>query len=106
MPNEYELINGKFQHVILEGSSYDVGKQQGELIKKVPDWVNFVSSTNLDLNKMGFKNFKELQHFFNEYCPGINDEIQGLADVLKIPIEKLSFTALATYLKVSLNVAK
>ena len=29
----YDLIKGEFQHIILEGSAYEVGKMQGQLLK-------------------------------------------------------------------------
>jgi len=33
MNRDYNLVNGKFQHIILEGAAYEVGKMQGETLK-------------------------------------------------------------------------
>jgi hypothetical protein len=34
MKDEYTIREGTFQHIVLEGTSYEVGKMQGEIIKE------------------------------------------------------------------------
>ncbi|MFB0522421.1 MAG: hypothetical protein ACETV1_01500 [Candidatus Bathyarchaeia archaeon] len=33
MNRDYNIVNGMFQHIILEGTAYEVGKKQGEILK-------------------------------------------------------------------------
>lgn len=47
------------------------------------------SSAEVNPSKLGFSSFKELQSFYEENCPGITDEMQGLADSLGVGPEKL-----------------
>lgn len=107
---EYNLVNGNFQHLILEGTAYDVGKMQGMILKNNKEMrtridksistflaqSGFLSSAKSDLKKIGFSDFKELQAFFEEYCPGLNEEMQGFADGLGIELRNILFYS-ATY---------
>jgi hypothetical protein len=90
MNRDYNLVKGKFQHVILEGTAYEVGRKQGEILKKDEEMRARIESTissflsqlgvstdgKPDLKTMGFQDFKELQGFFEEHCPGLNEEMQ------------------------------
>jgi predicted choloylglycine hydrolase len=87
---EYTIIKKDFQHVILEGTAYEVGQQQGEILKRQdPEAARWYASGKTEPRKLGFKDFEELQAFYEEYCPGITDEIQGLADGLGVKPDKL-----------------
>ncbi len=110
MSQEYNLVNGDFQHLILDGTAYDVGKMQGKVLKNNKEMrtrieksistflaqSGFLSSAKSNLKKMGFSDFKELQAFFEEYCPGLNEEMQGFADGLGIELTEVPFYS-ATY---------
>jgi predicted choloylglycine hydrolase len=89
MSDNYTNIDKKYSHVVLEGSSYEVGKQQAELIKNIEPIVKWMTSGNIDPKKLGFDDFESLQNYFEEFCPGINDEIQGFADALEVSPEKM-----------------
>ncbi len=107
MIQHYNLIEGEFQHVILDGSAYEVGKMQGEILKDNKEMrtriektissfltqLGLPSSQKPDLKKMGFQDFRELQTFFEEHCPGLNEEMLGFADGLGIEVSKLPFYA-------------
>jgi predicted choloylglycine hydrolase len=81
LSEKYNLIRKDFQHIVLEGTAYEVGQQQAEILKKQnPDAAKWFASATTDPKRMGFDSFEELQAFYEEYCPGITDEIQGLAD--------------------------
>lgn len=85
MSEMYTTIKKGFQHVILEGSAYEVGRQQAEILKNEnPDVAKWFASASVDPEKMGFGTFEELQAFYEEYCPGITDEIVGFADGLSV----------------------
>jgi len=51
--------------------------------------AKWFSSAEISPSKLGFSSFEELQSFYEENCPGITDEIQGLADSLGVGPEKL-----------------
>ena len=105
MKTGYDLIKGEFQHIILEGTNYEVGKMQGELLKKNNEMrirvettimmflkqLGYLSFGKPDPKKMGFQDFKEMQAFFEECCPGLNEEMQGFADSLGLKIKELPF---------------
>jgi predicted choloylglycine hydrolase len=86
----YSMIKKSFQHVVLEGSSYEVGLQQGEILKKEnPEAARWFASADVNPEKIGFNDFNELQAFYEENCPGITDEIQGFAEGLAVSPDKL-----------------
>ncbi|MFI8710035.1 C45 family autoproteolytic acyltransferase/hydrolase [Bacillus sp. NPDC077411] len=71
----------------LEGNSYEIGRRQGEEIKKNPYAMNvLVSSESIDESK--FKNMKKL---IEQYCPGLNEELEGFADALGVKSSYLNF---------------
>jgi len=87
---EYSLIRKDFQHIVLEGSAYEVGRQQAEVLKREnPEAAKWFASASVDPKKMGFGSFGELQAFYEEYCPGITDEIVGFADGLGVKPDRL-----------------
>ncbi len=99
------LVNGDFQHLVLDGTAYEVGKTQGKILKSDKEMrarieksistflaqSGFLSSTKSVLKKIGFSDFKELRAFFEEYCPGLNEEMQGFADGLGIKLAEILF---------------
>jgi predicted choloylglycine hydrolase len=90
LSENYNLIKKDFQHIVLEGTAYEVGQQQAEIVKKQnPEAAKWFASAKVDPSKMGFATFKELQNFYEELCPGINDEILGFADGLAVKPDQL-----------------
>jgi predicted choloylglycine hydrolase len=85
-----------FKHVVLEGTSYEVGRMQGELLKKDPELVSFYTSPRPNFGSFNKYNLDFVFHFNEEFCPGINDELQGIADSLDVPVEQIIYYA-ATY---------
>jgi len=96
MSQNYDLIHGRFQHVILEGTAYEVGKMQGEILKSKEEAYKFYSSFKTDLKSTGFHDLKELVAAYEEHCPGLLEEIQGLADGLGVEVGEIPFCR-ATY---------
>jgi len=84
-----------FSQVVLKGSAYEVGQAQGETFKSIPGLADFLRSGKGVLPKQDFTAAHKL---FNQYCPGINEELQGLADSLQAPIEDILYYAY-TYLR-------
>lgn len=91
MNDDYNLIEKEFQHVVVEGDHYEIGKQQGEIVKKhAPQDIEFYTSQKVDPKKMGFDSFDSLQNHYEAFCPGITDELEGFADALGVPLIQIA----------------
>jgi len=91
MVKAYQFHEIIFKHILVKGTSYEVGQQQGELLKSNTSAVTFFTSNKADLKKVGFKSFKEVQNFYEDYCPGINEEIEGFSESLGTSAENVIF---------------
>ena len=82
-----------FRHVVVEGTSYDVGKLQGHMLKEDPEQYKFITSLPPGINQKKYSKseFKKIKDFFTEYCPGINEEIKGTADALGAVEEDITY---------------
>ena len=98
MNTNYELIKSKFFHLNLEGTSYQIGQSMGKFFKTNVGFVNFLSSGKLNYQKIGTTDFQGVRSLYEDYCPGINDELQGLADRFNIDSSKLIFYMDSYYL--------
>lgn len=70
----------------LQGSSYELGKQQAVFYKENPKL--------LVLQDKEFVNditFNEIRNMFDEFCPGLNEEIAGFCDALKISPKQIIY---------------
>lgn len=83
-----------FQHVVLEGDAYQIGKTQADAIKHIPQFVGFLRS---GAGKFSPQQFEKVSSQMEHFCPGINAEMEGFADGLGIPAADLVFCAY-TYL--------
>ncbi|MBN1488107.1 MAG: acyl-CoA--6-aminopenicillanic acid acyltransferase [Anaerolineae bacterium] len=77
-----------FNHVVLEGTSYEVGQQQAHAIKEIPGFVQFLRSGE---GKFSPEVFAQITSLYDRYSPGINEEIQGFAEVLEIPASHMAY---------------
>lgn len=89
------MKNLKACYYELEGTNYEVGKLLGEKMKSVPQFMEMQK-----MQKSLFSKQEETQitKMFNEYCPGINEEIEGFADALSLNKFQVIYYAM-TYLK-------
>ncbi|WP_242252927.1 C45 family peptidase [Bacillus cereus group sp. BfR-BA-01379] len=72
----------------LKGSHYDIGKQQGEFVKNHPYLIpQFIQQEHLVSDNY----WTESRNILNQYCPGINEEIEGFCEVLKIPSKHMMY---------------
>lgn len=72
----------------LKGSHYEVGKQQGEFVKNHPYLIpQFMQQENL----ISDSHWTESRNVLKQYCPGINEEIEGFCEVLKIPSRNMMY---------------
>lgn len=74
-------MNLSANHILLSGSSYEVGKALGGFFKGNPGLID-----TLTINEPYISKDDKLQMFrlFDNYCPGINEEIAGFAEALNI----------------------
>lgn len=79
----------------LTGTNYEIGYRLGQMCKNIPPLVKMHTEGVAPLNTQEMNNAKEM---FQTWCPGLNEEIEGLADSLKISINIVTFYAM-TYLK-------
>lgn len=72
----------------LKGSYYEIGKQQGEFVKQhsylIPQFI-------LEENLISDSHLTESRNVLNKYCSGINEEIEGFCEVLKIPSKNMMY---------------
>ncbi|EJV86627.1 choloylglycine hydrolase [Bacillus mycoides] len=79
-------IKGYFSS--LKGNHYEIGKQQGEFVKKHPYLIpQFIQQENL----ISDNHWAESRNVLKQYCPGINEEIEGFCEVLKIPSRNMMY---------------
>lgn len=83
----------QFVHVPLIGDAYTVGRMQGELARSIPGWLDFIRSGKGAFDQ---QSFAQVSGFFERYCPGLNAEIQGLADAAGVAPQEVVYYA-ATY---------
>ncbi|MDP7978045.1 C45 family autoproteolytic acyltransferase/hydolase [Bacillus sp. WLY-B-L8] len=71
----------------LEGNSYEIGRKQGEEIKKN------LHATNVLLlpESIGESKFKNMKRLIERYCPGLNEELEGFAEVMGVKSSYLNF---------------
>ena len=59
MVERYTLREGIFRHITLEGTSYEIGRKQAEILQAVNQgFLTFFTSGKVDPGKYGFATFK------------------------------------------------
>ncbi len=91
MKNEYTIHKRKFEHYILEGSHYEIGRIQGKIIKKNQEAVRMYTSGKFKPKESKFANFDEVYEFYDKHCPGLSEEAQGFAEELNVKLDQLFF---------------
>lgn len=77
----------------LKGTNYEIGTQLGHMILAHPRLKEIFLSSS----KAVSEDDPYIYELFEQYCPGLNDELQGFADVLGVEKSRLLFVPL-TYL--------
>ncbi|WP_094604187.1 hypothetical protein SPSIL_036230 [Sporomusa silvacetica DSM 10669] len=75
-------MENQAQHIILKGSNYEVGRTLGTICKEISGFSNAMRSKTAFLTK---QDETQMHKLFDEFCPGINEEIAGFAEELNIP---------------------
>jgi predicted choloylglycine hydrolase len=84
----------KFQHIILKGGAFQIGKTQADVIHSIPGFSEFLRA---GAGKFSPEKFKQISAQMDHFCPDLNLELQGLTDGLGIPQQDLIYYAY-TYL--------
>lgn len=83
------------RHIKLEGDNYAVGKKLGIMVQSVPGLANaHIMPASIFSKETG----KKVLKLFDRFCPGLNEEIAGFSDILKVPAEQILYYALS-YMK-------
>jgi predicted choloylglycine hydrolase len=85
-PNQVSFI-----HIVLEGTPYDVGRLQGEMLKNDQERARYLTPTLPFLERYSRREAHRALAYFEKYCPGIMEEIQGAADAFGVPVEDIAF---------------
>lgn len=87
-------------HKVYRGSSYEIGRMAAERLIQLGSAQRMVF---LD-EYLGREDEARMKALFKEFCPGINEEIEGFADVLKVPSNQILYYMLS-YLKCGCSTA-
>lgn len=98
MSQEVKNQEVTYSHVILEGTAFEVGQHQGEILRQfAPQYARFLSSPTNGAMNVTKEDAAGLLKYFDKYCPGINEEIEGFASSLGIePWQAAYYTLSAT----------
>lgn len=80
-----------FAHVVLEGTPYEVGRQQGEMLQQDPERARYLTPPLPFLEGYSRREAQRALEYIEAYCPGIREEIQGAADAFAVPVEEIAF---------------
>lgn len=86
-----KTVNANFFE--LKGTNYKIGQQLGYMVLNNP----YLKEIFLSSSKTIPENYKYIYELFDKYCPGLNEELQGFADILGVEKSRLIFVPL-TYL--------
>ncbi|MDR2903274.1 MAG: C45 family peptidase [Clostridiales bacterium] len=79
----------------LSGSSYEIGRQLGGIAAGIPALKNLHTTPVEGFDAEAVRGAREL---FKRWCPGLNEELEGFADALDAPVDRILFYGM-TYLK-------
>ena len=85
-PNEH-VLEVRYQHAIIEGSSYEAGCLHGDFLKRVGRTLISYEPPAPE------QTAREMRQLYDEYCPELIEEVQGVADSLGLSFEKALFCA-------------
>ncbi len=84
-----------YSFVSLDGTPYQIGQQQAAFLQTNPALRSFFTSNSREWVD---SNYKELSELYRQYCPGLLEEVQGVADGLHVDPGQIIYH-LHTYLK-------
>ena len=79
----------RFQTISEQGSHYEIGYQRGCLIATSPEYTQFMTSPQPSSEALSDANYQSYMKLLVHHCPGLDHELQGMADALKVPITQM-----------------
>lgn len=95
----FDIQTGTFNHLVLRGSSHEVGAQLVHALEKTPAYLNFFRSGQADARRLGYANFAALEESFERACPGVVDEVHGFAAAAGVRPEQVIFYQMSSLVK-------
>lgn len=71
----------------LRGTPYEMGREQARVLKGFPALLGRLIGSN----PIEGSRFKEMVRLFEEFCPGLNEELLGFADELEIKPDRVGY---------------
>lgn len=87
------MYRAEARYLELKGTSYEIGSAVGNMIAGAPGLKAAMAAGGLDDGDAALA-----RSLFDRWCPGLNEEILGLADALGVNPKRVTFYAM-TYLK-------
>ncbi|GAP14018.1 predicted choloylglycine hydrolase [Longilinea arvoryzae] len=85
----------QYRYIPLTGTSYQIGQQQAAFVQTDPALRTFFTSTPQEWID---SNYAEIAALYLQFCPGLLEEVQGIADGLSVAPGQIIYH-LHTYLK-------
>lgn len=82
------MLETKGYHVKVEGTSYEAGRSWGEMILAKPGMKDLWTVSE---SPFSAEEEKRVLALFARYCPGVNEEIAGFAEVMRIPVGRVLY---------------
>ena len=80
-----------FSCVVLEGTSYEVGRAQAVELGDDSERLSYLTPTLPFLERYSQSQAEDELAYMDRYCPGIGDEVRGTADALGVGIADIAF---------------
>lgn len=78
----------------ISGTNYEIGYNLGKSISSISSLKSFHTTA---LEGIGTKQIKEATDLFDQWCPGLTEELKGFADALEVSSEQIFYYGM-TYL--------
>jgi len=85
------MINKDYLMISFKGSAFEVGKKWGELAVQNQAFKEFMLYRSDFAKNIPGKTMNHIIRFLDQYCPNVNEEINGMADVLGVKPEEISY---------------
>ena len=79
-----------FAHIALEGTPYEVGRQQGEEAKNDKKRASCLPPTLPFLDGYSQGEAQRALDYIDKYCPGLREEIPGPAEGFGVSVDEIA----------------
>lgn len=93
MATNPELERVPFEHLVMEGTPYEIGAFQGEAIKRHQGSVDFLAQLDL-IPSEAQQAIHQILGLYYHYSPGLLEEVTGCADSLQVSLDQLIYYAM------------